>query len=69
MAYLTVLAPVHEVVGAYAALQARARAWWPGSARRSRPTVGGAGAVMADTALRVLSGRAAVRCSRWRCTW
>ncbi len=58
MAYLTVLAPLREVVGAHAALRARARAVVGGVATDESPDGRGTGAVMADTATRLLSGRA-----------
>lgn len=58
MAYLTVLGPLREVVGAHAALQARARAVVGGAAGDEAPGGRGVGAVAADTALRLLSGRA-----------
>ena len=58
MAYLSVLGPLKDVVGAQAALLTRARAvvsgQCPDEARGGR----GVGAVAADTALRLLSGRA-----------
>ncbi|GAA4396389.1 hypothetical protein GCM10023168_00210 [Fodinibacter luteus] len=58
MAYLCVLGPLKEVVGAYAAVRARARAVVSGQCPEEGPQGRGVGAVMADTALRVLSGRA-----------
>ena len=58
MAYLTVLGPLRESVGAYAALKARADAVCTGQAPDELPEERGRGAVMADTALRWLSGRA-----------
>lgn len=58
MAYLTVLAPMPEVVGAYASLKARASAVVGGQCPEERPDDHGTGAVMADTATRLLSGRA-----------
>jgi hypothetical protein len=58
MAYLTVLAPLREVVGAHAALQRRAQCVVGGQAPEEAPDGRGAGAVMADTATRLLSGRA-----------
>ncbi len=58
MAYLTVLAPVREVVGAHAALRARAQAVVGGAAADESPDGRSTGAVMADTATRLLSGRA-----------
>ncbi len=58
MAYLTVLGPMVEVAGAHAALTARARAVVAGHCD-DEPHAGRAvGAVAADTALAVLSGRA-----------
>ena len=59
MAYLTVLAPGHEAVGAYAALKDHASSVVSGQ-RPEEPADGRrTGAVMADTATRLLSGRAA----------
>ena len=58
MAYLTVLAPLRESVGAYAALRARAAAVVGGQCPDEAPEGRGVGAVMADTATRLLSGRA-----------
>ena len=69
MAYLSVLGPLTEVVGAHAALLARSRAVLAGQCPDEAPDGRGAGAVAADTALRLLSGRAVGTCSRWRCTW
>src|SRR5512139_2980735 len=57
MAYLTVLGPMPEVVGAYASLRARASAVVAGQCPEERPEGRGVGAVAADTALRLLSGR------------
>jgi hypothetical protein len=57
MAYLTVLGPLKDVVGAYAALQARARGVVGGQCREEAPAGRGVGAVATDTALRLLSGR------------
>ena len=57
MAYLSVLGPLKEVVGAYAAVQARARAVVCGQCAEEGPAGRGVGAVAADTALQVLSGR------------
>ena len=58
MAYLTVLGPLKEVVGAHAAVQARARGVVGGQCPEEGPQGRGVGAVAADTALRLLSGRA-----------
>lgn len=58
MAYLTVLAPLRETVGAYACLRARATAVVGGQCPEERPDGRGVGAVMADTATRLMSGRA-----------
>ncbi len=58
MAYLTVLAPLRDTVGAYACLRARAHAVVGGQALDEEPEGRGVGAVMADTATRLLSGRA-----------
>lgn len=58
MAYLTVLGPLVDVVGASAALRARARAVATGQAPDEDPAGRAAGAIAADTALRLLSGRA-----------
>ena len=58
MAYLSVVGPLQDVVGAYAALQARSRAVVAGQCPDEEPQGRGVGAVAADTALRVLSGRA-----------
>ena len=58
MAYLSVLAPLGETVGAYAALRARAAAVVGGQCPDEAPGGRGVGAVMADTATRLLSGRA-----------
>ncbi|HEX6917429.1 MAG TPA: DUF222 domain-containing protein, partial [Phycicoccus sp.] len=59
MAYLTVLAPLREAVGAYATLRSRAQSVLAGQAADEQPDGRGLGAVMADTALRLMSGRAA----------
>ena len=58
MAYLSVLGPLTEVVGAHAALLARSRAVLAGQCPDEAPDGRGAGAVAADAALRLLSGRA-----------
>ena len=58
MAYLSVLGPLKDVVGAHAALQARARSVVSGQCEEEAPGGRGVGAVAADTALRLLSGRA-----------
>ena len=58
MAYLTVLAPLRETVGAYAALRARATAVVGGQCPDETPDGRGVGAVMADTAMQQMSGRA-----------
>ena len=58
MAYLSVLGPLTEVVGAHAALLARSRAVVAGQCPDEAPDGRGAGAVAADAALRLLSGRA-----------
>ena len=58
MAYLSVLGPLKDVVGAHAAVQASARAVVSGQDRVELPEGRGVGAVAADTALRLLSGRA-----------
>ena len=57
MAYLTVLGPMVEVVGAHAALRARAGSVTAGLCPDEAPAGRSAGAVAADTALRLLSGR------------
>jgi len=57
MAYLTVLGPMTEVAGAHAALNARARTVTAGHAPEEPHLGRGVGAVAADTALRLLSGR------------
>ncbi len=57
MAYLSVLGPMVEVVGAHAALLARARSVVGGQCAAETPDGRGVGAVAADTALRALSGR------------
>ncbi|CCH78969.1 hypothetical protein BN12_390001 [Nostocoides japonicum T1-X7] len=63
MAYLSILGPLVEVVGAFGALQRYARAVTTGTAeadeqgRVEQPAGRGVGQVMADTALRWLSGR------------
>jgi hypothetical protein len=59
MAYLSVLGPLKDVVGAHAALQARSRAVVGGQCPDEAPEGRGVGAVAADTALRLLSGRGA----------
>ncbi len=56
MAYLSVLGPVREVVGAYAALQARSRSVVGGQCPDESPEGRGVGAVAADTALRLMAG-------------
>jgi len=58
MAYLTVLGPLKDVVGAHVALRARARGVVGGQCPDEHPEGRGVGAVAADTALRLLSGRA-----------
>ncbi len=58
MAYLTVLGPLKDVVGAHVAVQARARGVVGGQCPDEAPQGRGVGAVAADTALRLLSGRA-----------
>ena len=58
MAYLRVLGPLKDVVGAYAAVQARSRAVVSGQCVEEGPDGRGVGAVAADTALQLLSGRA-----------
>jgi hypothetical protein len=58
MAYLTVLGPLREVVGAYAAVRARAAAVVGGQCPDEVPDHRPAGAVAADTALRLLAGLA-----------
>jgi hypothetical protein len=58
MAYLTVLAPLRECVGAYAALRKHAAAVTAGQCPDEEPGGRGVGAVMADTATRLLAGRA-----------
>ncbi len=58
MAWLTVLGPLREVVGAYAALQQRARAVVGGQCDDEAAQGRGVGAVAADTALRLMAGRA-----------
>ena len=58
MAYLSVLGPLKDVVGAYAAVQARSRAVVSGQCADEGPEGRGVGAVAADTALELLSGRA-----------
>ncbi len=57
MAYLSVLGPMVEVVGAHAALLARARSVVGGQCADELPEGRGVGAVAADTALRAMSGR------------
>ena len=59
MAYLTVLAPGHEAVGAYSALKDYASSVVSGQRPQDPPDGRRTGAVMADTATRLLSGRAA----------
>ena len=58
MAYLTVLGPMVEVVGASAALRARSQRVATGQAPDEGPDGRSAGAIAADTALSLLSGRA-----------
>ena len=58
MAYLSVLGPLKDVVGAHAAVQARSRSVVGGQCPEEGPEGRGVGAVAADTALRLLSGRA-----------
>ncbi|HET7761464.1 MAG TPA: DUF222 domain-containing protein [Phycicoccus sp.] len=58
MAYLTVLAPLRDAVGAYAAVRARAQAVLAGQAPDEQPDGRGLGALMADTALRRMAGLA-----------
>ncbi len=59
MAYLTVLAPSHEAIGAYAALKGYASNVVSGHRAQEAADGRGTGAVMADTATRLLSGRSA----------
>jgi hypothetical protein len=59
MAYLTVLGPITEVVGAHEALAARARTVVAGHADDEPHQGRGTGAVATDTALALLSGRTA----------
>lgn len=58
MAYLSILGPLKDIVGAYACLQARAKSVVGGQCPDETPDGRGVGAVMADTALQLLSGRA-----------
>ncbi len=58
MASLTVLGPMVEVVGAAAALRRRAQSVVSGQCPQEMPEGRGVGAVEADTALQLLSGRA-----------
>ena len=58
MAWLTVLGPLREVVGAYAALTTRARAVVGGQCDDEPADGRGVGAVAADTALRLMAGLA-----------
>ncbi|QKE84414.1 DUF222 domain-containing protein [Arthrobacter sp. NEB 688] len=58
MAWLTVLAPLREAVGAYAAVRARAQLVVGGGCDDKAPDGRGLGAVMADTATRLLAGLA-----------
>lgn len=58
MAYLTVLAPLRDAVGAFAAIQGRARSVVGGVAEDESADGRGVGAVMADTATRLLAGLA-----------
>ena len=58
MAYLTVLAPLRDAVGALAALRARAALVVGGQCPDEAPDGRGLGAVMADTATRLMAGRA-----------
>ena len=70
MAYLSVLGPLKEVVGAYAAVQARARAvvYWPVPRGGAGGSGGGCGRGGHRATGVVRAGRS-VSCSRWRCTW
>ncbi|MGG5258474.1 HNH endonuclease [Phycicoccus avicenniae] len=56
MAYLTVLGPLRDVVGAHAAILRRARSVVGGQCEDEAPYDRGVGAVSADTALRLLAG-------------
>jgi hypothetical protein len=58
MAYLSVLGPLPEVVGAYAALKRAAEAVVAGADEDEGPEGRGVGAIMTDRALRLLSNRA-----------
>ncbi|MFL6175826.1 MAG: DUF222 domain-containing protein [Ornithinibacter sp.] len=58
MAYLTILGPMVEVVGAAAALRRHAQSVVSGQCPHELPEGRGTGAVQADTALQLLSGRA-----------
>ena len=61
MAYLTVLGPLREVVGAHAALLRRARSVVGGQCEDEAPAGRGVGAVSADVALQLLAGLATVQ--------
>ncbi|MGG5257534.1 HNH endonuclease [Phycicoccus avicenniae] len=58
MAWLTVLTPLRDAVGAYAAVRARAQAVLGGQCEDEAPDGRGLGAVMADTATRLMAGLA-----------
>jgi hypothetical protein len=58
MAFLTVLGPLRDIVGAYAALQARARSVVGGQCDDEPADGRGVGAVTADAALRLMAGLA-----------
>jgi hypothetical protein len=58
MAYLTVLAPLREAVGAYAAIRGHAQRVIGGQCDAEQANGRGIGAVMADTATRLMAGLA-----------
>ncbi len=70
MAYLSVLGPLTEVVGAHAALLARSRAVLAGQCPDEAPDGRGAGGGRRRRcAAAAVRSRRRGRCSRWRCTW
>ena len=69
MAYLSVLGPLKEVVGAYAAVQARARAVVSGQCAEEGPAGRGWVRSRRTPRYRCCPGARWGRPSRWRCTW
>ena len=69
MAYLSVLGPLKDVVGAYAAVQARSRAVVSGQCPEEGRRVGGWVRSRRTPRCGCCPGGRRVSSSRWRCTW